>query len=220
MWTVLARRRAMPRSTLHSLGWPISLTVRVAPGGAARQAAGRATPIQAMPVPPRLGPDTTRVFVAGPLRIQRTVERLETAAVRRAMVPDALQRRFVSAELFTRYRRTSSRERELVERLVARRERRERQEAPLPVPTDALSSGVRPTVGPLAAPAAVVAHARPSPRLEPLPAPPPRGGASVTDMGARPRPEAPAVDVQALADQVIRTIDQRVIAARERLGTP
>jgi hypothetical protein len=29
---------------------------------------------------------------------------------------------------------------------------------------------------------------------------------------------APAIDVQALADQVIRTIDQRVIAARERLG--
>jgi hypothetical protein len=42
--------------------------------------------------------------------------------------------------------------------------------------------------------------------------------APVIDAGASPRLPLPAIDVEGLADQVIRTIDQRVIAARERLG--
>jgi hypothetical protein len=32
------------------------------------------------------------------------------------------------------------------------------------------------------------------------------------------RMSPPQIDLQSLADQVIRTIDQRVVAARERLG--
>jgi len=125
-------------------------------------------------------------------------------------------RRAVVSDVYERTARSVNRERVLVERLLARRKRRETQSVAAAMPGPA---SIPQQAGSLPPPAALVAHGRfaAKPELAPTPL---RGFApSVADAGTPPRSPLAAVDVQVLADQVIRTIDQRVIAARERLGT-
>ena len=100
---------------------------------------------------------------------------------------------------------------ELVTRLLARYEHRQGQAMEAaPVPTAWLDAPAPPRVvnRPVAAPA----------RPDPAPATPPPFQ-PLPYWGDPPRPPvAPAVDVEQLTDQVLRSMDQRVIAARERLG--
>jgi hypothetical protein len=146
------------------------------------------------------------------------MERSEPPA-RRVVVIDVHERRSVHTELTRRFSRTVRRERELVERLLARRERRESPEMPSAPPFLAPPGTPHPTVGTIPGPEAVLVRRQPTVEAR-HPVPTPRRGfaPSLVETAAAARAAAPAIDVQALADQVIRTIDQRVVAARERLG--
>jgi hypothetical protein len=103
-----------------------------------------------------------------------------------------------------RDRLTTWRESSLVVRLLARQETG--ADAALPLPPPAVPRVVS---QPAAALAALAAQR--SPAAEPL-APP-----AYWDEPPRPTPP-PLMDVERLTDQVVRTIDQRMVAARERFG--
>src|SRR5262249_27224095 len=100
---------------------------------------------------------------------------------------------------------------ELVTRLLARYEHRHEHAAEeAPVPAAWLDAPAPPRV--VTRPAAASAKPDPAPATPPPSQPLPY-------WGDPPRPPAaPAVDIEQLTDQVLRSMDQRVIAARERMG--
>jgi hypothetical protein len=218
MATVLVRPRLAPRTTLRPVHWTIALTVhaRTPVPSQSMPAGGAVTASLAAlrPAPASLGAAT----VPPSLRALRWRARSETPA-RRAAVVHVQERRSVHTDLMQRYSRAVSRERELVERLLARRERREHPETSSAPPFLAPLGIPRPTVGSVPGSDAVVVRRQPTVGARhAVPTPLPAFTPSLVETGAPAKPAAPAIDVQALADQVIRTIDQRVIAARERLG--
>jgi hypothetical protein len=146
-------------------------------------------------------------------------ERSAPPTALRAVMTAVHRRHSIHTDLVRRFRRTLDRERALVERLLARRERREHAQLPSRPPWLGPPGANHPTAESMHGPAPVVARGRSAGRPEPTPTPLRGFAPSVGETGAPAKLAAPAIDVQALADQVIRTIDQRVVAARERLGT-
>jgi hypothetical protein len=195
---ILARPRLTLRATTTAIRWPISLAIPAAPPVSFPRAATRMAPVAA-PLPATAPPSPLLRIVA-----------------RRG---DLERRRMTGADVSMGQNLTRTRESALVARLAARRQRHERQETPSPSPAIS-TGGFRPSLGPLPLPGAVVARTRPATGAESTPTPLRGMAPPLTDQGALSRPALTTIDIQGLADQVIRTIDQRVIAARERLGAP
>ena len=105
--------------------------------------------------------------------------------------------------------RMTWRESQLVERILARRERRDNGASPAPTWAD-----TPPVPRVFHQPAAAPGAATPEPSVHPVsPVHDPRYWED-----SRPPPAPAAADVERLTEQVIRALDQRVVAARERLG--
>ena len=213
---VLARPRLVLRTTIQPMRWAASLTIHSAPLVTSHRPQIRIGSVAASLVSPRRGPVAIRAATAAvPYRVLQMTQRSEPANERRAVVTDVHERRAVMTHIHERNARTVNRESEIVERLLARRERRETQL----LASVATAGHALPLVGLLAAPAAVVARGRPAAKPKPMSMPLRGVAPAVADSGAPARTPLAAIDIQTLADQVVQTIDQRVIAARERLGT-
>ena len=217
--TILARPRLTLRTTVATFRWPISLTPHAAPRVVFSRETTRIGPPAATLASPRRVPVRLGDTTAPPARLLRIVERWGLVEARRLDVPNVRERRSPGAVFSARPILTRPRESALVARLVARRQRREVQEmSPAATARPAAGGRLWGTESP-PPPQTVVARARPAAPPESTPTPLRGMGSPVMDSGASLRPVVPAIDLQGLADQVIRTIDQRVIATRERLGT-
>ncbi len=181
----------------RSVAWPINLTLHLTIPAAR----------QAMAPPPTGAP--TLATPAATVRVEAAGAPLQPATVLRQVVTPAMQ--VVETSLARLHRRevwTNTHETELVTRLLTRQTRQESAGVPgdwstaAPPPARVLN---HPSVAPQAAPA---------PPVPPTTAPP---GLRYWDEAAAP-PAPPAVDIGHLTDQVMRTMEDRVIAARERLG--
>jgi hypothetical protein len=201
---ILTRPTIVVRTNVRPADWTVALTIQ--PGPTVTNRVLAVTHLSPTMSPARIDLDRRPVTAAGHIRptLVRTVERTRSLTLDRTVVGQHHQRTVHAAH----------QESTLVTRLIARRERREATD---PTPT-APAATQRVALGAPPAPATPVLARRGLPaQLEPptplrAPTPSPHG------VGDAMRAPAPALDIQSLADQVIRTIDQRVVAARERLG--
>ena len=207
--TILARPRPTLRATIATIRWPISLTVHAAPLVSFPRAAMTMAPVAAAPASDRPLPAGTGAALPPRSPLLRVVARRGFEEGRRLSDP-GVQRSQASAGLPAGQIVSRTEESALVARLTARRQRQEIPSASALPPT----GGIRPSPPP----GTVVTRARPATREEATPTPLRGMGSPVMDSAAPSRPPLAGIDVEGLADQVIRTIDQRVIAARERLG--
>jgi hypothetical protein len=187
-----------PTGAAWSASWPVYLSLHVTiPAAQATAQPSAATPGLAPAVP-----DNNAVF------------RNPQSAIHNPQLPWPFAARVAessAARLLRRETAVAPPAGELVTRLLARYEHRQEHAAEgAPVPAAWLDAPAPPRV--VNRPAAAPTKAEPAPAhpppFQPLPY-----------WGDPPRPAAaPAMDVEQLTDQVLRSIDQRVIAARERLG--
>jgi hypothetical protein len=191
------RRTSVPPSN-----WTVALTIQPAPTVtnqifAVALPSTSKSPAHADPIQPPPGSAVSRIRP----HLVRTVERTRPPTTDRIVVTQHHQRTL----------HTVCHESTIITRLTARRERRE------PAATTHAVNSVRVPATPPIAVGPVVAHRPPMAPPEP-PTPLRSTIPSRHEIGDGVRTPSQAVDLQSLTDQVIQTIDQRVIAARERLG--
>jgi hypothetical protein len=180
---------SLRRETRVSLPWSMHLTLQPV------VAAARHT-LTPYPVP---GP-------AAAVRSPGVTHRIQvpTPIVLLAASPDSPPAARAAGEfvvrLLQREREVIGRESRLVERVLARQGLGEPAVAPVPPVSRVFHQPAA------SQPAAAVQNAAPAPAL------------AAQFRESTPQPSAPAPDVERLTDQVIRSLDQRVTAARERLG--
>jgi hypothetical protein len=193
------------RTVVLPATWTIPLTIQSGPTHTKRIFAvappsPSASPARAMPIQP---PATAAVGQIQP-HLVRTVDRT------RSVTPD----RTVRTHHHQLTVHTVHHEAALVTRLTARRDRREAAD---PSATTPAANSLRAPASVPVAIAAVLAQRQPPTPPEP-PTPMRSPVLSLPEIGNPRQTHSTAIDMQSLADQVIRTIDQRVVAARERLG--
>jgi hypothetical protein len=201
---ILVHPATIRRTAVPSLNWTVALTMN--PGATVTNRIHAAAPHAPFASTARTHLIQPPLFSVTQIRPEfvRTIDRARPVTSDRTIVTQRQQRTV----------HTASHESTLITRLTARRERREAANST--VPTSTMHS--LPSPAP-ASPAAsrVLAHRRPPAQPEP-PTPLRHPAPSPHDIGDAMRMSPPQIDLQSLADQVIRTIDQRVVAARERLG--
>lgn len=200
---VLVHPAIIRRTARPSVTWTVALTMHPRSTVTNRIFVAAPNPPASPPVRQQSAQPPTFVEQIRPQLI-RTIDRARQVPADHTAVTHRHQRTVRTAEQAST----------LVTRLTARRERREAAEPTVTMP----ATQSFPAPATVAATAGhVVVQRRPPAQPEP-PTPLRRSAPSAHDVGDAMRMSPPPIDLQSLADQVIRTIDQRVIAARERLG--